>query len=118
MIAEAGVIDLTDARLAQSSVADAPLSAIEQTPQLRPRINRNRLPTVVRQSTGRTLVNGRLGIEASNEFLQFVSYHRAFSEAMVSQWYALAEAVTIGAVDRGTEGQVEFVLDKTGNVGI
>ena len=85
-------------------------------PQPRPQIDRSLLPYLTRKSMGNINRYGQLSLEADSRFMQFAKYHRTMMEAIVQQWYNLAEEVNISQADSGSMTTVSFVLQPDGQI--
>jgi hypothetical protein len=85
----------------------------DQQQQPRPRITSQATPGIVQQRTGGTQ---RLGLTAMNaRFSEFGEYQRRMWEAIVLQWYRLAEGAGLSLVFP-SEVNLTFRIDQEGNV--
>lgn len=90
--------------------------AQSRQPQPRPQVDRSLLPYLTRRSAGNVARFGELALEADSRFLQFAKYHRTMMEAIVQQWYNLAEEVNLSSADTGSVVSVSFLLQADGQI--
>ena len=97
-----------------TTLTPSPIESKTPKPRPRPRIDLSKVSGPIRNSDISASRRGVVSIDA--KFSQFGEYQQRMFEAIVYQWYKLAERITLGAGDVPSEVEIFFYVNREGQV--